>query len=539
MRCVFALRLSPFTGASSMASFTQTTGIIMAISKEQEAEILRYHFVERWGVHTIASQLKLHHSTVDRVIAQAGMPKAERTQRASILDPYLGLIIETLEKYPRLTAERLYGMAQERGYTGGRSHFRARVAQLRPRPQTEAYLRLKTLPAEQAQVDWGHFHYLTIGKAKRPLMAFVMVLSWSRQIFLRFYLNQRMANFLHGHVAAFEAWGGIPKVLLYDNLKSAVLERQGDVIRFHPTLLALSAHYRFEPRPVALARGNEKGRVERAIRYVRDNFFAGRQWQDIDDLNAQAQAWCVGQSACRPCPEDRSLSVREAFEQEKPQLCSLPDNPYPTDEQIDVSVGKTPYIRFDLNDYSVPHTHVRRMLSVQASLTTVRILEAGEVIAQHPRSYAKAVQIEDPTHIEALLKSKHQARFHRGQDRLAHAAPSSSALLEQAAQRGQPLKTLVSSLLDLLSDYGGAEVELAITEALQQQVPHPNAVRQVLERRREQRHQPPPIAITLPDHAKANLVIRPASLAPYDQLNTVVTTETQEQDIIPTDEDTP
>ncbi len=109
-------------------------------------------------------------------------------------------------------------------------------------------------------------------------MAFVMVLSWSRQIFLRFYLNQQMESFLRGHVAAFEAWQGLPRVLLYDNLKSAVLERQGDAIRFHPTLLALSAHYRFEPRPVAVARGNEKGRVERAIRYIRDNFFAGRHF---------------------------------------------------------------------------------------------------------------------------------------------------------------------------------------------------------------------------------------------------------------------
>ena len=117
---------------------------------------------------------------------------------------------------------------------------------------------------------------IQIGRAKRPLMAFVMVLSWSRQIFLRFYLNQRMESFLHGHVAAFDAWGALPRVLLYDNLKSAVLERRDDAIRFHPTLLALSAHYRFEPRPVAVARGNEKGRVERAIRYIRDNFFAGR-----------------------------------------------------------------------------------------------------------------------------------------------------------------------------------------------------------------------------------------------------------------------
>ncbi len=230
----------------------------MTIDKDTETKILRYHFVEKWRVGTIASQLSIHHSVVDRVLSQAGLPKVERSAKPSLIDPYLPFILETLKEFPTLTATRLYEMAQQRGYPGGPSQFRSRISQLRPRKQPEAYLRLKTLPGEQAQVDWGHFGSIEIGQAKRPLMAFVMVLSWSRRIFLRFYLNQQMENFLRGHVAAFAAWNGLPKILLYDNLKSAVLERQGDAIRFHPTLLALSAHYHFEPRPVALARGNEK-----------------------------------------------------------------------------------------------------------------------------------------------------------------------------------------------------------------------------------------------------------------------------------------
>ncbi|GMQ87488.1 MAG: hypothetical protein BMS9Abin08_0692 [Gammaproteobacteria bacterium] len=352
-------------------------------------------------------------------------------------------------------------------------------------------------------------------------MAFVMVLSWSRQIFLRFYLNQRMESFLRGHVAAFEVWGSLPRVLLYDNLKSAVLERRADAIRFHPTLLALSAHYHFEPRPVAVARGNEKGRVERAIRYIRDNFFAGRQWTDVEDLNAQADAWCAGTAANRPCPEDRSMTVREAFALEQPQLLTLPDNPFETDERVDVSVGKTPYIRFDLNDYSVPHTQVRRSVTVMASRTRVRVLAGSEVIAEHPRVYGKGEQIEHPAHLEALVNAKRAARHHRGQDRLAQAAPMSRALLQQAAHRGTPLSSVTAQLVQLLDDYGAAELECAIAEALKNDVPHPNSVRQVLERRREQRDQLPPLVLTLPDNDKArNIVVRAASLARYDQLDT-------------------
>ena len=500
------------------------------MDKERDSKILRYHFVEHWGVNTIANQLGIHHSTVDRVLARAGMPRAERTRRPSIVDPYTPFILETLAQYPKLTAARLYAMAVERGFTGGPSHFRAHVAQLRPRPPAEAYLRLRTLPGEQGQVDWAHFGSVSIGRATRPLMAFVMVLSWSRRIFLRFYLDQRMENFLRGHVGAFEAWGALPRVLLYDNLKSAVLERRADAIRFHPTLLALSAHYRFEPRPVAVARGNEKGRVERAIRYIRDSFFAGRQWSDIDDLNAQAEAWCNGHSSHRPCPGDTRLTVGEAFEQERPQLLALPDNPFETDERVEVRVGKTPYARFDLNDYSVPHTRVRRSLTILASLHHVRILDGSEVVAIHPRTWSKGEQIEDPVHLADLVAAKQAARHHRGQDRLAQAAPSSGDLLQQAAERGTPLARVTAQLVQLLDDYGAGELEDAIIEALAGGVPHPNAVRLVLERRREQANLPPPLTLSLPENDKARqIVVRPASLAGYDRIHESDMTTDEEQ----------
>ncbi len=242
----------------------------------------------------------------------------------------------------------------------------------------------------------------------------------------------------------------------YDNLKSAVLERRDQAIRFHPTLLALSAHYHFAPRPVAVALGNEKGWVERAIRYIRDSFFAARQWRDIDDLNAQADAWCAGTAAHRPCSKDPSLTVHEAFEQERAHLLGLPDNPFETDERVEAGVGKTPYVRFDLNDYSVPHTHVRRTVTVVASLTRVRVLDAGEVIAEHPRVHGKGEQIEDPAHIAALIQTKRGARHHRGQDRLAQAAPSTGELLQQAAQRGTALSRVTAQLEQLLDEQGKA-----------------------------------------------------------------------------------
>lgn len=494
----------------------------MTILPELEAQILRYYHVEKWRTGTIAAQLGIHHGTVTRVLAQAGLPQLGAPRRASAIDPYLSFILETLEKFPTLTASRLHAMVKSRGYLGGPDHFRHLIALHRPRPKAEAYLRLRTLPGEQAQVDWGHFGHLQIGCARRALMGFVMVLSWSRMIYLRFFLGAHMENFLRGHVGAFTDWDGVPRTLLYDNLKSAVLERQGQAIRFNPVLLGFAGHYRYEPRPVAVARGNEKGRVERAIRYIRDNFFAGRSFDDLDDLNTQAEAWMIGPAADRRCPEDTTLTVREAFALETKHLLALPENPSPTDEQVAVKIHKTPYARFDLNDYSVPHDYVQRTLTVVSSLQEVRILNGQEVLATHPRSFDKGQQIEIPAHIETLLEHKHQASQHRGTDRLAQAVPQSRDLLIQAADRGEPLGRIAAALLNLLDRYGATELQAAVHEALQRGVPHPNAVRMALERRREARELPPPVEMTLPSHVQVrDTPVQAHKLESYDQITEV------------------
>jgi transposase len=491
----------------------------MTISSDLEAQILRYYHVERWRMNTIARQLHVHHGTVARVLRQAGLARLGSPARASAIDPYLPFILATLQKFPTLTAARLYAMVVERGYRGRPDHFRHLISLHRPRGPAEAYLRLRTLPGEQAQVDWAHFGHLAIGRARRALMAFVMVLSYSRSIYLRFFLDARLESFLRGHLGAFAAWSGVPRVLLYDNLKSAVLERVGEAIRFHPELLAFAAHHRFEPRPVAVGRGNEKGRVERAIRYARDAFFAARAYRDLDDLNAQAAAWCEGPAAERPCPEAPALTVRQALAQESAQLLALPEHTYPVLERVEVAAGKTPYVRFDLNDYSIPPTHVRRPLVVLAEAGRVRVVDGATLLAEHPRSYDKGACIEQPAHIEALVATKRAARQHRATHRLAHAVPASVMLLTRAAARGHNLGSITAALGRLLDRYGAAELQAAIEAALAADVPHPNAVRLALERRREQRRQPPPVAVTLPAHVTArDIAVAPHQLDAYDQL---------------------
>ena len=489
----------------------------MTVAPDLVAQILRLHAAEKWRVGTIARQLHVHRDTVRRVLALNGAPVQSSPLRPSRVDPYRPFILQTLARFPTLTAARLYVMVGERGYVGSGEHFRHLIAGMRPRPAAEAYLRLRTLPGEQAQVDWGCFGQLQIGRARRPLTAFVMVLSHSRMIFLRFFLDARMDSFLRGHVQAFAALG-VARVLLYDNLKSAVLERHGQAIRFNPQLLALAGHYRFEPRPVALARGNEKGRVERAIQYVRESFFAAREFTDLADLNAQARAWCQGQAADRRWHQDRRLSVRQAFEAEQACLLSLPQREFPLGERVAVVVGKTPYVRFDLNDYSVPHTHVRRTLAVLADEQWVRVLDGAVELARHVRSWDSARQIEDDAHVQRLVDHKRAGRAHRACDRLAQAAPASATLLQRAGQRGHNLGSITAALMRLLQRWGAAALQAAIIDALARDVPHPNAVRLALERAREDSGQPPPVALVLPDHvAKRDAPVRPHELGSYDR----------------------
>jgi transposase len=489
------------------------------ISRALEAEILRLHHAEHWPVGTIARHLSIHHSVVRRVLAQAGIPAGAIAKRPGIADAFLPFISETLKQYPRLCASRLYVMVRERGYRGGPDHFRAIVARYRPRPPAEAYLRLRTLQAEQAQADWGHFGHLTIGRAERTLMAFVMVLSYSRHIFLRFYLNAAMHNFLRGHVEAFGYFNGVARVCLYDNLRSAVLERRGEAIQFNPMLLELAAHYRFQPRPVAVARGNEKGRVERAIRFIRDRFFAARKFKDLDDLNAQALEWCQGEAADRPCPEDHSRTVRECFLEEQPRLIALPGDPFPTDERVAVIARKAPYVRFDLNDYSIPHIHVGRTLEILASLKTVRILDGKGVIAEHPRSFNQGEQVEDPAHIEALVDHKRAASAHRAIDRLHRAASSSRAFFALAAEHGVNLGALTRGLLQILEVHGAKALDAALAAALAENAAHLTAVHHFIDLHCRERGAPPPIPVRLPNDPRIrHLSVRSHDLRDYEKL---------------------
>src|SRR3989441_11107734 len=437
------------------------------ISLLQRAEIRRLFYAEHWPIGTVADALGVHHETVRRAINRARGIHPGLQIRPSGLDPYKAFIATTLEQYPRLRATRLCAMLRERGYPGSAVQVRRYVRIVRPTARTEAFFRLDTLVAEQGQVDWGNFGALQIGSAWRVLSCFVLVLSWSRAVYARFALDQTLESFLRGHVEAFAALGGVPRTLLYDNLKSVVLERFGEHIRFHPRLLELAAHYHLAPQPCAVARGNEKGRVERMIQYLRHAFFAARRFASIDDLNAQLAQWIADTAHQRPVPGDPTgRRVSDALDEERPCLLPLPAHPFSCDLVRAVSSGKTPYLRFDSNDYSIPHTLIRRPLTLVASEHQVRILDGPTEVAGHARTYDRGQRIETEAHLAGLTAAKRRAQELPRRDRLGQAGPHAATFLDALARRGERLAHHTTLLLRLLDEYDPGELDAALADAL-------------------------------------------------------------------------
>jgi len=470
------------------------------ISLELRSKIRRLYFGEHWKIGTIVSELGVHRDAVKNAIAYERFFPIAASRRPSCLDAFKTFIVDQLEKHPRLRATRLHEMVRLRGYTGSVTQLRRFVKTVRPR-RREAFLRLETLPGEQGQVDWANFGTIRIGHAQRKLSCFVMVLSFSRAIFARFALDQSFESFVLAHTLAFETFGGSPRTLLYDNLRSVVLERDGQFVRYHPRILELAGHYHFAPQPCAPYRGNEKGKVERTIHYLRYSFFEARQFDSVDDLNDQLRTWLDEIAMGRAVPPRQERTVRDAFEQERPALIPLPEHRFDTDLVRSTSSGKTPYVRFDANDYSIPPVLIHKPLILSASEKVVRVLDGTVEVARHDRSYGRGLRIEDPEHLRALADEKLRARALLERDRLRAMCPHAGALLENIALRGDPIGGHVSRLLLLVECYDGMEVDLAIQKAIAKGAYSAQAVEQVLDLEQAGRSREGP------DHARVQVTV--------------------------------
>ena len=353
-------------------------------------EVFMIHQLHRDGlsIRAIAKRTGLDRKTVRKYLEQGleAPVYGPRSPQPGLLDGYRDYLEQRVKKYPDLTAVRLCREIGELGYRGGYDTVKRAVARMRPARTSGFEHRFETPPGQQAQVDFAHFQarFSREPDQLRTVWLFSMVLGHSRYLFGRFVLRQDLPTLVRCHIAAFEAFGGVPEQILYDRMKTAVIGDGADGhIVYNRHLLDLARHFDFIPRACAAYRAKTKGKVERPFSYVRQDFYLGRDFLDFDDLNAQYVDWLGAVANARVHGTTRR-QVSEAFAQEQPFLQSLPTVPFSSVLRLERRVSRDGMVCVDGNEYSVPDLCRRRLVDVQVTAQEIRILEDGSLIAVHP-----------------------------------------------------------------------------------------------------------------------------------------------------------
>ena len=500
------------------------------ITPEIRVAMRRLVLREGWKIETAARRFGVHHSVVRRAIRDPEGAAEVSAPTPSALDPFKEHIVRRLTEHPDLTAVRLFMELQAAGFKGGIAQLRRYVAKVRAPRARKAYLRIETEPGEQAQVDWGSFGHWRVGNTQRPLSAFAMVMRWSRAIYIDFSLDMRMDTFLRMHQRALAFFGGVPRRIVYDNLKSVVLH-VGSTVQFNPAFLGFAGHYLFEPVAAPVRYPEFKGGVEAAIKYIRHSFFYGRTFSSLADLRAQAFDWAKHTANARIHATTRERPA-ERLIVERPRLRALPEHAFDTDLVLPMVVSKEARVHLDTNTYSVPHRLVGRSVHLRADDTTVRVVAEGAVVAEHQRCWGRRQAIEDRAHIEAMLEKRPAARAPRRRDRLAALSPECRVYLQEVARRRIDLESEIQKLQRLIPLYGEADVAEGMKRALAARTFGVRFVRTFIDQSRFARGLgEPPEPIVTGNTTADEIVVEPHPLETYDALfETPETSETPTAD---------
>ena len=488
----------------------------MTIELSKEHEIRRLHDVEKWKRGTIVAELGVHADVVDRVLDRGAERALLIAPRPSLVDPYQQFIDETLKSHPRLRATRLFDMIRARGYEGGVATLRRRVAEVRPVPRGEVYLRSERLIGEQAQVDWAHVGSLAVTGGARPLWVFVMVLAYSRAMWAELVFDLTVESLRRSLVRAARFFDGVTRQWLFDNPKTVVLARHGDAVRYHPGLLEIAGALRVQPRLCRPRRPTDKGSVERANRFLHDRFFAARSITSIEDGNQQLLAFIRDIADVRPHPRFPERSVAEVFAEEKERLLSLPTVLPETDLVAPAKVDTTAFVRFGTNLYSVPPHYARSTVTLVASDSEVRLLDGAQVIAKHERCWGKHQRVEDHEHRRELLDQKRAAWTPKTRDRLLAQVIGIDALYTRWVEVGRNVGLMTARTGKLLELYGAEVLTKAVAAVLARGLHDPGALALRCEEARRAVDKPMPVALEFGSHVP-DCEVSPHDLRQYDR----------------------
>jgi transposase len=493
------------------------------IPPDVQAEILALHFGAKKGTRSIAEKLGINRKAVRRVVENRKVslkPEMSESGRHSILDPYKPRIADLLERDPSLMSTRILQHLRREGFTGGRSVVQTYVKKIRkvPHRSREAFLRLDFPPGQTAQVDWGEFGTPFNDGVK--IHCFLMVLCHSRLIYIEFTRSEKFEEFIRCHENAFKFFGDrVPLEIWYDNLRSAVTERMGSLIRFNSRFLAYLGHHGIRPHACNPAKGNEKGRVESGVKMVRDSFWAGREFKDFEDLGKQANVWRDEIANRREHRSTKKIPALHFETVEKPLLRQTNPHAYDTTEVLSRVVPPTFLIAYESNRYSVPWTLVGLTLTVRASDQALEFFYHERPVAWHVRSYDKHQIFESREHFKALLERKPGVTREGWQiAAVKNIGPAMIKYLDLIRVGHRSMRNEVSRVLALATIYGDKNVNSACESLLQNGIIGVENLELSLKGRHhpsECELQPSPLQF---QNSKLNRVVPTVDLRRYDAL---------------------
>ena len=355
----------------------------------------------------IAQRTGLSENTVMKYEKEGYKPAATTRNKKSKLDPFKDQIRKWMEQCPDYSSVQIEKKLRELNYDGGNTTIKDFLRKIRPKAQ-KAFLKLNFVPGDSAQVDWGEAGKIRIGDKQRKVYFFVMVMSHSRAIYVRFTLSMSQEFWLECHRFGFEYFGAVPRRVLVDNCKTAVLEnKRGLEPVINPKFLDFADHYGFKITACNVRQPQEKGRVENGVAYTRNSFIIGRNLEPFEALNLDIKTW-LDETANQRKHGSTGKIPAEELKLERPLMLPL-NTPYDCSALHRLKVSKVCRLRFDSNNYSVPAEYVGEVVHLKSSSEKVMIYHNEKLIAQHTRSFKRGDDVEDPKHAIDLIADRQKA----------------------------------------------------------------------------------------------------------------------------------
>jgi transposase len=465
-----------------------------------------------WSNRKIARELRRDRATVKKYLEEPEQAVTKKVSRGSKLDPYRQLIDQYLEQDPDVKAPVVLQRLSDNGFDGKISIVRSYLKKLRGRKQyRKAFIRFESPPGKQIQIDWGHFGSLPYADTKRKLYALAVIESYSRMLYVEFTHSQKQESLHQGLLNAFRFFGGTPEEIIVDNMMTAVIERQGPIVRFNDAFLDFLRIFKIVPVACNPRSPQEKGKIENAIKYLRQNFWPLRSFADLVDVQMQAKKWLETMANVRI---HQSTGERPIERFAKVNLTPLPEMLPDCREICQAKVYKDFAVRFDANSYTTPPWAVGKQVTLKADMSTVTIYLKQNKIATHTRCWERKRRIEIPTHQQQVKRL--QRKLWQDKQVAAFSSLGKDAVdyLNGLARARQPIKKSIARLLSLKDQYGTTSLLYAIRKAMAFKAYGADYVENILYQEMTPNNQHPPVK--LKDGALNRIRLSQPSLADYD-----------------------